>query len=71
MNAATIIVTFDMCNAWSEVDTAETGLQPAKGVNEYLVNEGFSIALSEMASRFGMELRRWGISIHEQKGRAK
>ena len=66
MNDATVTVTFNLPYAWDEQDTVETGMQPDAGVNEYLVGLGLSSKLIDLAAHFGMELRRWGVSVHER-----
>ncbi len=65
MKSALVRATFRMDNAWSEADTAETGLQPHEGVFAFLNDEDLTDGLDALASRFGMRLRSWHVEVSE------
>ena len=68
MKEATITAKFIMPNAWDEVDTAATGLQPLEGVRQFLEEEGLIDNLVEEASWFGLKLIECQVvEVHEQE----
>ena len=67
MKNATVTATFTMRNAWDERDTADTGLQPARGVDSFLRDAGLMCELAALARRFGLELHRCGVTTYEQE----